>query len=330
MSTLLSVVIPIYNAEKYLQECLDSLFVQCTDEVEVILVNDGSTDRSLDICENNIFQSNVNAKIITQKNGGSLLSRVNGVAKASGEYILFVDADDLLMEHALETILNTIRQKGCDLVFFNYTRNLTTKEPAFNYPFEHDRFFTEADRYQAYKLLCGSDYLNNLWNKCMKKVLFQQSSLPEEGQRLTMGEDLFQILDMVDKSQSIVYLDRVLYYYRVLTNSLSRVYNPHYFESVKAMSRKRLEYAKKWDKTDELIESARFQTYKALRETARKVFVSDSGWDVIKKEMQRLRDDSFFREYYICRHYGLNYRDFVFKSPFLILHIARLLLNLTR
>ena len=331
MSKLISVVIPVYNAEKYLHDCLNSLFSQCNEEVEVVLVNDGSKDSSRLICEEFIKGNpSVDVKLVNQGNSGSLRSRVNGVANATGKYILFMDSDDLLLDHALEALLGVLHEKNCDMVFFNYTRDLTTKEPAINYPFEHGKYFTEDDRYTAYKLLCGSDSLNNLWNKCMRKALFQKSSLPEKGQRLTMGEDLFQILDMVDKARWIVYLDQVLYYYRVLANSLSRIYNPYYFNSVKAMSIKRLEYAEKWDKTNELIESSHFQTYKALRETARKLFVSDFCWNEFKLEMQRLRNDSFFRENYIRRHYGFNYRDFVYKSPFPIMHIARLLLHLSR
>ena len=328
MDVLITVVIPIYNQEKYLRECLMSLFVQCTPEIEVIMVDDGSTDKSRDICVDLIDKYSVNARLITQENSGSLRSRVNGVSNASGEYIFFMDSDDLLLEKALETLLEVIHQKRYDMILFNATCNLETRKPLFNIPLRHKQeFLDEEDKYQVYRLLCGTNVLNNLWTKCFRKELYQSASMPEAGQRLTNGEDLYQILDLVDAARSIIYIDRVLYYYRVMNDSISRVYNPYYFSSEKTVCSKRFGYASKWGKGDELIPGVRVETYKIMREIARKVFVSKMPWKDAKKEIQKLRSDSFFRQYYMDAHDAPDRRDIVLKAPLLVLHLARILMG---
>lgn len=324
MNTLISVVIPVYNQERFIRECLDSLFPQCTDEVEVILVNDGSKDQSSAICKEYINRFSVNAKLIEQENSGSLKSRMNGIYQAAGEYILFMDSDDILLDDALETLLQTLHKKRYDMLLFNATCDLVTRKPHFKIPLPHEQELMGDDRYQVYRLLCGSPVLNNLWTKCIKKELFKVAAMPEDGQRLTNGEDLFQILDMADHAQSFLYLDRVLYFYRVMTDSISRVYNPNYFPSEKIVCAKRLEYAKKWGKGDELIPGARAETYKIMREIARKVLISDMPWPEIKKEMQHLRSDAFFREYYQDSKDAPDEKYRVLKMPLPVLYAARL------
>jgi len=329
MNKLITVVIPVYNAEKYLRQCLDSLFSQCNEEVEVVLVNDGSKDGSSSICEEFIKGNPaVAARLINQENSGSLRSRVNGVAAATGEYILFMDADDQLLERALETLLEVIHEKRYDMILFNATCNLETREKLFNIPLRHKQeFLDEEDKYQVYQLLCGTNVLNNLWTKCFRKELYRSASVPEGRQRLTNGEDLYQILDMVDAARSVIFLDCVLYYYRVMNDSISRVYNPYYFDSEKTVCSKRFDYASKWGKDDELIPGVRVETYKIMREIARKVFVSEMPWKDAKKEIQKLRSDSFFRQYYMDAHDAPDRRDIVLKAPLPVFHLARILMR---
>ena len=331
MSTLISVVIPIYNQEKYLLGCLDSLFSQCTEEVQVVLVDDGSKDKSREICRNYLKEHHdVNAILVEQENSGSLKSRVNGVSKACGEYILFMDSDDMLLDHALETLLETLHKKRYDMVLFNATSDLSSLKPVFDIPLESNKELAGEDKYPIYRLLCCTHVLNNLWTKCIRKDLYQKASLPQEGQRLTNGEDLFQILDMVDQAKSFIYLDKVLYYYRVMQDSISRIYNPYYFQSEKIVCAKRLEYARKWSKEDELVPLVLTQIYRIMRETARKVMVSDMSWKDARKEMKRLRNDSFFREYYLESGNAPDKKYPSLKAPVFVMHIARILRRIKR
>ena len=316
MAVLISVVIPIYNQEKYIGDCLESVLPMCTDEVEVVLVNDGSTDRSESVCRDTMRRYSANVRLITQQNSGALKSRMKGIEDSTGEYILFVDSDDMLLEGALDTLLQTLHKKCVDMILFNATCDIATSKPKFDIPLEHGRELTGEDRYEVYRLLCNSDVLNNLWTKCIRKDLFQYVALPEDGQRLTNGEDLYQILALADHAKSFIYLDRVLYFYRVMQTGISRVYNEYYFDSEKVVCAKRLEYAEKWSRKDELIAGVQVQTYKIMREVARKLLISGKPWKEIKKVMQKYRNDAFFRQYYLQANDAPDRRDRILKGPY--------------
>ena len=327
MGTLVSVIIPVYNAEIYLRDCLDSLLSQCTSEVDIILVNDGSTDKSGSICKEFAKRFPETIKTLDQKNSGSFRSRMNGIRISSSEYIMFMDSDDFLLDNALKVILSMLHMEKCDMYIFNATSDLKNKKPLFCIPFSNRQQFSGEDKYQVYQLLCCSDSLNNLWTKCIRRELLLQTDLPNSEQRLTMGEDLYQILEITEKAKTIMYLDEVLYFYRVLENSISRVYNPYYYSSVKTVCEKRIECAKKWSRNDELVSGALIETYKILRETARKIFVSNMPWGAAKEEMQRLREDLFFLKYYMNSHAAPDRRDIVLKAPLPLFHLARILMG---
>ena len=324
MHKLISVVIPVYNQEKYIADCLDSVLKQCTSEVEVVLVNDGSTDSSARICRDVISGYQADARLIDQKNSGSLISRTNGVKAATGDYILFVDSDDLLLEGAVETLLAAVHEKPYDLILFNATRDLEDRKPYFSIPLEDKQVFTD-DKYPLYKLLCCTNVLNNLWTKCIRKELLLKAQLPQDGVRLTNGEDLYQIMDMVDMAGSVIYLDRVLYFYRDFAGGISRTYNPNFFPSEKVVCIKRLEYARKWGNTEELKRGVHVQVNRMMRESARKLYVSNLPWKQVKKEMRKLRSDSFFREHYLEVRDCPDRRDYVLKAPLFVIHLVRII-----
>lgn len=114
---IISIIIPVYNVEKYIGRCLDSLDKQDLSNVEIILVNDGSTDNSADVCEN-FAKSHGNASVISQQNGGLSAARNTGIAHARGEYLLFLDSDDWLNDGAVAG-LKTLLQNGeqVDIIF---------------------------------------------------------------------------------------------------------------------------------------------------------------------------------------------------------------------
>ncbi len=112
-----SVVIPVFNVENYLNECLDSIVNQTLKDIEIICVNDGSTDSSLDIL-NNYAKKDNRIKIISQKNQGQAVARNNGMEYINGEYFCFMDADDILDLNTLETCYNISKEKSLDFVMY--------------------------------------------------------------------------------------------------------------------------------------------------------------------------------------------------------------------
>lgn len=119
----LSIIIPVYNVEKYIEVCIESLYKQNIpeDEFEVILINDGSTDNSLSILQRFEIQ-HTNITVISQRNQGLSVARNNGIKVAKGEYILFVDSDDLIIENSLKTLLGIACLNQVDILKADYIK----------------------------------------------------------------------------------------------------------------------------------------------------------------------------------------------------------------
>ena len=116
---MISVIVPVYNVEKYLEECLDSIQNQTYSDIEVILVNDGSTDKSKEICGKYCKQDN-RFQLLNQENQGLSAARNNGVAASTGEFIAFVDSDDIILPNYLETLMYYMRE-DVDIVESQFT-----------------------------------------------------------------------------------------------------------------------------------------------------------------------------------------------------------------
>lgn len=116
---LLSVIIPVYNVEKYLKQCLESIYSQILDGCEVILVNDGSTDASLSVLEEYTSSFSECTTLINKVNGGLSSARNAGLAKATGEYVYFVDSDDYLAPDSIATILSVINSHRSDALYID-------------------------------------------------------------------------------------------------------------------------------------------------------------------------------------------------------------------
>ena len=121
MVTKVSVIVPIYNVEKYLLRCIDSLIAQSLKDIEVILVDDGSPDQCPQLCDEYAEQYK-NIKVIHQKNAGLGMARNAGLKIAKGEYIAFVDSDDYLDTDALEKLYQTAKKESADTVLGAYCR----------------------------------------------------------------------------------------------------------------------------------------------------------------------------------------------------------------
>lgn len=114
MTCKLSIIIPIYNAENYISNCLKSIFAQSFSDYEVVLVNDGSKDKSLDMCKK-IAYDDRRVTVIDKENGGASSARNAGIKAASGEYLMFIDADDYIDDGYLEAMYNAVSRFDSDI-----------------------------------------------------------------------------------------------------------------------------------------------------------------------------------------------------------------------
>ncbi len=119
MKDLVSVVIPVYNVENYLEECIQSVLNQTYTNLDIVLVNDGSTDASAEICDR-FAEIDDRARVFHTENRGAALAKNVGVTQALGEYVLFVDSDDIAEKRMVETLYRQVEETGADIVIGNY------------------------------------------------------------------------------------------------------------------------------------------------------------------------------------------------------------------
>lgn len=205
---VISVVIPVYNAEKYIGRCLTSVLNNSWKELEVICIDDGSTDSSSDILDRFTFCDS-RVVVIAQKNSGVSVARNRGLEIARGEYIAFIDADDWVHEQFLEQLLSCIIDANCGVVCCDYEK-VTEGEPI---P-EDD---CSSDQQSSLEMLSVSAFSNNFylrskcWGKLYRRNLIEGISFPEE---VALGEDTIFVLDCLQRIKGkIPVLHRPLYYY---------------------------------------------------------------------------------------------------------------------
>lgn len=204
MKTKISVIIPIYNAEKYLKECLDSVIGQSLNEFEIICINDGSMDKSLNILED-YASKDKRIKIFNQENQGVSTARNNGIKEAQGEYIFFLDSDDYLENNALETAYNHIKKKDCDILIFgaNLIRN-NEKKSALNID------LIEKIKKNQFSYIDFVNLNTVIWDKLFRTEFLKKHQI-EFPTELVVSEDGVFCLQSYFLGAKYDYIDKILY-----------------------------------------------------------------------------------------------------------------------
>lgn len=201
---MISVIVPIYNSEKYLKKCIDSIKNQTYKDLEIILVNDGSTDNSPKICDE---YANIDKriKVIHQENGGQATARNAGLDASKGEYIAFVDSDDYIEKDMYEVMLSMIEVSHSDIAICGHKEVFEDESISSVEIFEKEMLDTEA----LWQEIFGN--LNNaVWNKLFKKELIGELRFPVG---MIHGEDLIFNLDYLKNCKSGVINRSQKYYY---------------------------------------------------------------------------------------------------------------------
>lgn len=203
---LVSLIVPVFNAELYRETCITSIQSQKFRNIEIILVNDGSTDSSGDIIDK-FSRIDPRIKVIHKNNAGVSAARNSGLALARGDYISFVDADDWLSPHFVEFFLREAINNDADFVL---SKN-TLPSPTSDYPMEN---VTEIwTRTKAINELMYAEITIGCWNKIYKRSVIYDNEIDFD-LRFFMGEGLNFITKVADKSSKIVVISSKLYYYR--------------------------------------------------------------------------------------------------------------------
>lgn len=223
----ISFIVPIYNVELYLKQCVDSILEQIRSEDEIILVNDGSTDHCNLICKNYLKEFPDKIIYIEKKNGGSSSARNAGIKQASKEYIAFVDSDDYLKKEYVEALGNIIKYNSVDIIIFGYETfpNSTITLPIFkegNILSRKELFDCKKninkhnDFCFSWRLLINRSYLNRI------NILFDEQS--------KIGEDYLFNSQVILEASNLFVLKKPLYMYR--TNNEDSIMRKKYKENL--------------------------------------------------------------------------------------------------
>lgn len=202
MNELVSIIIPVYNCENYVEACIESVRQQKYTNIEIILINDGSTDRSGEICEM-IAQQDNRVVVLHQKNQGVAAVRNRGIESATGEYITFVDSDDKISVHYVEKLLEAMHQRKADILICDmccYESELDSKGKIPN---------VKLDREQALEDLFMDRIQSYMWGKLFRKDIFAGIQLPVG---MTF-EDHYIMPQLFLKAKSVACIPDKLYYY---------------------------------------------------------------------------------------------------------------------
>lgn len=206
MKVLVSIIIPIYNVEKYLEKCIKSIINQTYRNLEIILINDGSTDESAKICE--AYKELDNRIIfINKKNGGAASAKNEGLKVAKGDYITFVDSDDFVELDMIEYMVNTIKKYNSDIVQCSFTNLYKNTEK-----FKQDKIIEQKIGSKDFLELFLTKWDSSLfWNKLFKREVIENVFF-KEGRCI---DDEFFTYKCVINSKSIVTSNKIVYNYRM-------------------------------------------------------------------------------------------------------------------
>ena len=246
---LISIVIPVYNAEKYLEQCLNSIKNQTYKNFEVILVNDGSIDNSESICKA-FVESDTRFRYYLKANGGASSARNLGLDNVTGEYITFIDADDWVDENHLEVLINNIKENNSDMAVSSIKKFDNVSKFGFRVHSKQEKYLLNYNKLNREeflvilpKLIHASNSYKIAVSKLFKKELLSDVRFDES---IVYGEDLEFFFKIYNNISSISYVDEVSYIYRLYDESTSSKFGQLYIEQELGI------YKKMYEKIEEL------------------------------------------------------------------------------
>lgn len=216
-----SVILPIYNVEKYLRECADSILCQTFTDYEMILVDDGSCDNSPKICDE-LEKTDARVRVVHKENGGSSSARNAGLGIAQGEYIVFMDSDDFITDKTFLEKINAKTVGSPDLIFFKYSKYSEDGRILKDCQFSYHSAILEHNLASQIKALVKDDaFYGMAWIKAIKRTLLVDNGIHfEEG---LLGEDMDWNYNLLLHTNKIEFIDESFLAYRQRGNSTSRI-----------------------------------------------------------------------------------------------------------
>ncbi len=260
---LVSVIVPVYNAGAYLRSCLESLRNQTWTELEVLLVNDGSTDNSLSICEE-FEAADPRFKVIQQPNAGVSAARNRALAAARGKYLQFADGDDKLPRDSTEILVTAGEKQGADLVVGHFYRVVEDRVAQQGH-IKTECYLNRADYAERMMKAPANYYYGVLWNKLYRRSIVEKRELRFD-EAVAWCEDFLFNLEYLRDCRLIAAVPKPVYYYYKREGSL--VHSQAGLRKLIQMKRMTFAYYKDLYQSLDLYEERRLEVYGYLLSAA--------------------------------------------------------------
>lgn len=245
----ISVVVPVYNVGKYLKRCIDSILFQTYGNLEIILVNDGSTDNSKAICES-YLKLDKRIKLLNKENAGLGMARNTGIEHATGDIILFIDGDDYIADDMIESLYSDMLENEADTCVGSFTRSYENRiEPQPN-PSAPKLFVDKEVRQELLVRMIGKGKVDDYIEMSACKVLFSMDIIRKfniqfKSERIFISEDLIFGTDYYSHASRVFLSENVGYFYCFNEGSLTTKYRPDRFKKQKELYLEMVERTKK-------------------------------------------------------------------------------------
>lgn len=305
MSELVSVVVPIYNVEKYLDRCITSVVNQTYANLEIILVDDGSPDGCPQICDT-WAQKDSRIRVIHKENAGLGMARNTGIDYATGEYICFFDSDDYVASETIEVCVSAANANKGDLVIFGHT-NVTPEGQILgvHQPCPPKQMFVgEEITHMLLPMAISLDLkTGENWNlmqsactKLYSMAVIRKSGWRFVSEREIISEDFYSLTELFGYLDRVCVLDRAFYYYTVNQASLSHSYKPDRFERIKTFYESMRSLSQRMQIANVLDQPIKAITFGFCIGAIKQIVASNQSVKVRYQEVRRIIQDDMLQK----------------------------------
>lgn len=232
INPLISVIVPVYNVEDYIGDCINSLQNQSYKNIEILLVDDGSSDKSLEICYE-FAKEDERIRVFSKPNGGQGSARNLGLDKIRGEYVSFIDSDDLIGSDFIEKIYAILSQNSVKMAMSAYA-SFREKDEISNAKSQKTSIKILNDKEIFSEIFSGNEYFGTaVWRNLYHKSIFENLRFPE-GQ---IYEDVAIAFEIFDSAKRVAISDEVLYFYRIRQGSTTNSFNEKHLQAVPSVEK---------------------------------------------------------------------------------------------
>ena len=228
-----SIILPIYNVEKYLDRCMDSLLNQTLKDIEIIMVDDGSPDNCPQMCDE-YAKKDSRVKVVHKKNGGLGFARNSGLDIANGEYVAFVDSDDYVGLDMYKTLYDRAEADKCDAVFCGFRTEVRENKWMYSDEVDADKLWKgkEVQQFMLDMIASGAGikaerlYQMSVWHSIYKRSLIEEKHIRFVSEREVASEDIPFQVDFLSKANIVAYVSNTYYSYCLNGTSLHGISIP--------------------------------------------------------------------------------------------------------